>query len=76
MRMQSSIFIWTALKIHVSPATKSVLDQFSSFILETRGETEMKVRSLAILLSKLKRPCKKYPLYAIKHDNVIVSILG
>ena len=36
----------TALKIHVSPATKSVLDQFSSFILETRGETEMKVRSL------------------------------
>merc|ERR1719438_180498 len=30
------------LKIHVSPFTKSVLDQFSSFILETRGETEMK----------------------------------
>ena len=56
MRMQSSIFIWTALKIHVSPATKSVLDQFSSFILETRGETEMKVRSLAISLSKLKIP--------------------
>ena len=46
MRIQISIFIWTALKIHVSPATKSVLDQFSSFILETRGETEMKVMSL------------------------------
>ena len=50
MRIQLSIFICTALKIHVSPATKSVLDQFSSFILETRGETEMKVRSLAILI--------------------------
>ena len=49
MRIQLFIFICTALKIHVSPATKSVLDQFSSFILETRGETEMKVRSLAIL---------------------------
>ena len=49
MQIQLSIFICTALKIHVSPATKSVLDQFSSFILETRGETEMKVRSLAIL---------------------------
>ena len=57
MRFQLSIFICTALKIHVSPATKSVLDQFSSFILETRGETEMKVRSLAILIG-----CsEKYP---------------
>ena len=52
MRFQLSIFICTALKIHVSPATKSVLDQFSSFILETRGETEMKVRSLAILIGR------------------------
>jgi hypothetical protein len=30
------------LKIHVSPFTKGVLDQFQTFILETRGETEMK----------------------------------
>ena len=52
MQIQLSIFICTALKIHVSPATKSVLDQFSSFILETRGETEMKVRSLAILIGR------------------------
>lgn len=33
-----------ALKIHVSPQTKEVLDTFGTFDLELRGEIEMKVR--------------------------------
>ena len=40
------VYLFIALKIHVSPFTKSVLDKFNTFILETRGETEMKVRIL------------------------------
>jgi len=32
-----------ALKIHVSPVTKELLDQFGTFLLELRGEVEMKV---------------------------------
>lgn len=32
-----------ALKIHVSPSTKEVLDSFGTFELELRGEVEMKV---------------------------------
>jgi len=35
----------SALKIHVSAATKSLLDQFGTFELQLRGEVEMKVRS-------------------------------
>lgn len=35
-----------ALKIHVSPQTKAILDQFGSFKLELRGEIEMKVWSM------------------------------
>jgi hypothetical protein len=35
---------FSALKIHVSPKTKAVLDTFESFELELRGEVEMKVR--------------------------------
>ncbi|KAL1461376.1 hypothetical protein WDU94_013278 [Cyamophila willieti] len=31
-----------ALKVHVSPTTKEVLDTFGTFILELRGEVEMK----------------------------------
>ena len=34
----------SALKIHVSPQTKEVLDTFNCFELEFRGEVEMKVR--------------------------------
>jgi hypothetical protein len=34
---------FAALKIHVSPKTKAVLDTFGSFELELRGEVEMKV---------------------------------
>ncbi|XP_059145304.1 atrial natriuretic peptide receptor 2-like [Physella acuta] len=32
-----------ALKIHVSPDTKAILDTFGTFILELRGDVEMKV---------------------------------
>lgn len=34
---------FVALKIHVSPQTKEVLDTFGTFDLELRGEIEMKV---------------------------------
>jgi len=37
--------VFSALKIHVSPMTKQVLDEFKTFILELRGEVEMKVYS-------------------------------
>lgn len=32
-----------ALKIHVSPVTKAILDRYGMFDLECRGEVEMKV---------------------------------
>lgn len=31
-----------ALKIHVSEATKQILDKFGTFMLELRGEVELK----------------------------------
>ena len=37
------IFFFSALKIHVSSATKEVLDKFNTFELECRGEVDMKV---------------------------------
>jgi hypothetical protein len=39
---ENSILL-SALKIHVSPKTKEALDHFKTFILELRGEVEMKV---------------------------------
>ena len=36
------------LKIHVSPFTKDLLDQFGTFVLELRGPVEMKVRLQAL----------------------------
>ena len=33
----------SALKIHVSPVTKEILDQFGTFVLTLRGPVEMKV---------------------------------
>lgn len=36
---------YSALKIHVSSATKEVLDEFGCFELELRGDVEMKVRA-------------------------------
>uniref|UniRef100_A0A671XQM5 Guanylate cyclase n=1 Tax=Sparus aurata TaxID=8175 RepID=A0A671XQM5_SPAAU len=38
-----------ALKIHVSSATKEVLDEFGYFDLQLRGDVEMKVRTLTLL---------------------------
>uniref|UniRef100_A0A3Q3K720 Guanylate cyclase n=1 Tax=Monopterus albus TaxID=43700 RepID=A0A3Q3K720_MONAL len=38
-----------ALKIHVSSATKEVLDEFGYFNLQLRGDVEMKVRTLLLL---------------------------
>ena len=41
--MSSSLFTVAALKIHVSPTTREVLELFNCFELEYRGEMEMKV---------------------------------
>jgi hypothetical protein len=35
---------FTALRIHLSSATKEVLDEFGYFDLQLRGDVEMKVR--------------------------------
>ena len=37
------MFNFTALKIHVSPTTKEALDHFKTFVLELRGDIELKV---------------------------------
>ena len=36
-------FVFSAMKIHVSPVTKSILDKFGTYQLELRGDVEMKV---------------------------------
>jgi len=43
--VKTMFHVFSALKIHVSPMTKQVLDEFKTFILELRGEVEMKVYS-------------------------------
>lgn len=43
---------FVALKIHVSPQTKEVLDTFGTFDLELRGEIEMKVRGKRSIISR------------------------
>ncbi len=40
------VYVFSALKIHVSSATKEVLDKFNTFELECRGEVDMKVNIL------------------------------
>ena len=40
------IIIFAAMKIHVSEYTKKILEVFGTFILDLRGEVEMKVRFL------------------------------
>lgn len=37
-----SMFMYTALKIHVSAATRDVLQEFNCFQLELRGDIEVK----------------------------------
>ena len=39
-----SLMCFTALRIHLSSATKEVLDEFGYFDLQLRGDVEMKVR--------------------------------
>lgn len=47
-----SLMTFAALKIHVSPATKALLDSFGTFRLELRGEVEMKARLKRLLTTK------------------------
>lgn len=43
---------FAALKIHVSSATKEVLDEFGYFDLQLRGDVEMKVGTVTLLFQK------------------------
>lgn len=43
-----NIFKFTALKIHVSDATKQILDKFGTFRVELRGEVELKGKGVVI----------------------------
>lgn len=43
---------FAALKIHVSSATKEVLDEFGYFDLQLRGDVEMKVKNASFDISK------------------------
>lgn len=45
---------FAALKIHVSSATKEVLDEFGYFDLQLRGDVEMKVSSLLFCASSFR----------------------
>ncbi|TNN22110.1 Atrial natriuretic peptide receptor 2 [Liparis tanakae] len=44
LTVSSSPPVSPALKIHLSSATKEVLDEFGYFDLQLRGDVEMKVR--------------------------------
>lgn len=50
---------FSALKIHVSSATKEVLDEFGYFDLQLRGDVEMKARPLyyVFTIDRQKRIC-------------------
>ena len=51
--VQSALFLcFTALKIHLSSATKEVLDEFGYFDLQLRGDVEMKVRSVSLFFKE------------------------
>ena len=43
MERKLIIFLILALKIHLSPQTKEILDTFRTFKVELRGPVEMKV---------------------------------
>ena len=43
-----SLIFFSALKIHVGPSTKEVLDTFKTFILELRGPVDIKVCSISV----------------------------
>ena len=48
LRLCCAFRVFSALKIHVSTATKEVLDEFGYFDLQLRGDVEMKVRVLKL----------------------------
>lgn len=50
---------FTALKIHLSSATKEVLDEFGYFDLQLRGDVEMKVSTLPLLQNMTKMTQRK-----------------
>ncbi|KAF0772896.1 receptor-type guanylate cyclase gcy-20-like [Aphis craccivora] len=58
-----------ALKIHVSPQTKEVLDTFGTFDLELRGEIEMKGKGKVTtywLLGEKTPPSEMAPVLPVK----------
>lgn len=59
--------IVTALKIHVNPATKELLDEFGTFVLKYRGGIEMKVTLLCIC---------NHNLFHMKVVALVLSQLG
>ena len=52
-RHQIAVLCLTALRIHVSPDTSAVLQQFGTFDLELRGAVEMKVNIKGFILETL-----------------------
>lgn len=42
------LFLFSALKIHVSPSTKTVLELFGTFHLEPRGEIHIKGKGMML----------------------------
>uniref|UniRef100_A0A674N9G9 Guanylate cyclase n=1 Tax=Takifugu rubripes TaxID=31033 RepID=A0A674N9G9_TAKRU len=59
-----------ALKIHMSSATKEVLDEFGYFDLQLRGDVEMKVRPFYFVLETDTENCKYTCTYTV-HVYVI-----
>lgn len=43
MELQRYIDVFTAMKIHASHSTKTILETFGTFVIEKRGDLEIKV---------------------------------
>lgn len=48
VKVKLRLVCFAALKIHLSSATKEVLDEFGYFDLQLRGDVEMKVNSSSV----------------------------
>ncbi|XP_045504213.1 atrial natriuretic peptide receptor 1 isoform X2 [Colias croceus] len=62
-----------ALKIHVSPTTKALLDTFGTFKLECRGEVAMKGKGILVtywLLGELETAPKEKPLVKLQAQSI------
>lgn len=59
-----------ALKIHVSEATKKILDQFGTFQMELRGEVELKGKGVvtAYWLVGCSEPDLRYELVYLRQN--------